>query len=150
MKFTGKRMEEILGKTVHDMGPKDIADHYAEKDRELFSIRAGNTMSGRFRMRLGEVREVIFDKATLLDAHGAVTGLIGVISDITDRKRTENALVENENRYRSLFEMESDAIFLIDNRTGQLLEANRAACLLYGYSRDEATRPEEHRSLRRA
>ena len=137
LKFTGKRPEEVLGKTVHDMGPKDIADHYAEKDRELFEHPGRQHYEWQVQNALGEVREVIFDKATLLDAHGAVTGLIGVISDITDRKRTENALVENENRYRSLFEMESDAIFLIDNRTGQLLEANRAACLLYGYSRDE-------------
>jgi PAS domain S-box-containing protein len=57
--------------------------------------------------------------------------------DKEERKRAEEALRENENLYRSLFEMESDAIFLIDNQTGKILEANRAASLLYGYSRDE-------------
>ena len=40
---------------------------------------------------------------------------------------------ESEERYRQLFEAESDAIFLIDNTTGQILEANGAASLLYGY-----------------
>jgi PAS domain S-box-containing protein len=39
--------------------------------------------------------------------------------------------------YRILFEMESDAIFLIDNEAGQILEVNPAASTLYGYSRAE-------------
>jgi len=51
--------------------------------------------------------------------------------------RAEEALRESEERYRQLFEMESDAIFLIDNETGRILEANEAASELYGFSREE-------------
>lgn len=65
-------------------------------------------------------------------------GTIHSISrDITERKREENALRESEERYRQLFELESDAILLIDNEVGQILEANTAASTLYGFSRDE-------------
>ena len=46
-------------------------------------------------------------------------------------------LAAREETYRQLFEAESDAIFLIDNETGRLLEANSAATALYGYSREE-------------
>ena len=59
------------------------------------------------------------------------------IKDITERKRAEEALRENEERYRQLFEAESDAIVLIDNATGCILEANSAAAALYGYSKEE-------------
>jgi len=45
-------------------------------------------------------------------------------------------LAESEARYRELFEAESDAIFLIDNETGQILEANQAAVSMYGYDRE--------------
>lgn len=48
-----------------------------------------------------------------------------------------NELKESEARYRELFEAESDAIFLIDNETGRILEANSAASALYGYDRSE-------------
>lgn len=57
--------------------------------------------------------------------------------DISAQKREEKALRESEQRYRHLFELESDAIFLIDNEVGQILEANAAAAALYGYSHDE-------------
>jgi PAS domain S-box-containing protein len=44
---------------------------------------------------------------------------------------------QNEERYRQLFEAESDAIFLIENESGRILEANNAACTMYGYGRKE-------------
>ncbi len=71
---------------------------------------------------------------------GRAVGLRGILQDITDRKRFEAALRESEERYRQLFEMESDAIFLIDNATGRILEVNAAAAALYGYERGELLR----------
>lgn len=46
-------------------------------------------------------------------------------------------LKESEDRYRQLFEMESDAIFLIAEDDGQILEVNNAAAALYGFSQEE-------------
>ncbi len=48
----------------------------------------------------------------------------------------KNMQIESEEKFRRLFQMESDAIFLIDNETGDILEANDAACKLYGFSHD--------------
>ncbi|NUM48101.1 MAG: diguanylate cyclase, partial [Anaerolineales bacterium] len=61
--------------------------------------------------------------------------ILTIAYDITERKATEEALHESEERYRQLFEAESDAIFLIDNQSGKILEANSAAVSLYGFSR---------------
>jgi len=60
-----------------------------------------------------------------------------VVTDVTKRKLTEETLRENELKYRHLFEMESDALFLIDAQSGKIIEANVAAVDLYGYSRTE-------------
>ena len=65
---------------------------------------------------------------------GRRKGLIVVGRDITERRQAEEALRESESRYRQLFELESDAILLIDNDTGRILEANSAAVDLYGLS----------------
>ncbi len=67
-------------------------------------------------------------------------------------------LEEKEDLYRCLFELESDSIFLIDNESGRILEANAAASALYGYSREEllgltnrdlSAEPEETRQVTR-
>jgi PAS domain S-box-containing protein len=107
LEFTGKPMEEILGKTVCDIGPRDIADKDEEKDRKLFEHPGKQQYEWKVQNALGEVRQVIFDKATLLDTHAAVSGLIGVISDITERKRAEAEKIELEKRLRRVEKTES-------------------------------------------
>jgi PAS domain S-box-containing protein len=70
----------------------------------------------------------------------AVTAaLLGLILRHEARARAarEAALRDSEETYRTLVEVESDAIVLIDNATGQLLAANPAAAQLYGYSQAE-------------
>ncbi len=59
------------------------------------------------------------------------------MSEIGLREEIQEALVESEKNYRNLFELESDAIFIIHNEDGAILEANSAACALYGYSHEE-------------
>jgi PAS domain S-box-containing protein len=62
------------------------------------------------------------------------TGLSGAVADITERKQMQKALGESEEKYRRLFESESDAILIIDGETRQVLDINKAAEELYGYS----------------
>ena len=73
----------------------------------------------------------------ITDKNGNVTGVIEYVKDITERVQAEESLRQSEENYHQLFEAESDAIFLIDNETGNILQANRAACVMYGYRREE-------------
>ncbi len=68
---------------------------------------------------------------------GGADVVITALRDVTTRKKAEDALRESENKYRQVFEMESDALFLIDKDTGRILEVNSAACSMYGFSREE-------------
>jgi PAS domain S-box-containing protein len=60
-----------------------------------------------------------------------------ILANALERKEAEVALRESEERYRQLFELESDALFLVDNESGRILEANAAASTLYGYDHEE-------------
>ncbi len=61
----------------------------------------------------------------------------GTIEDVTLLKQAEQEARDNAERYHRLFDLESDAIFLIDNETGRILEANKAAVSLYGFTKEE-------------
>ncbi len=56
--------------------------------------------------------------------------------DITQRKRAEQALRASEEKFRTLFDSASDAIFIHDMQ-GRFLEVNQAACDRLGYAREE-------------
>ena len=68
---------------------------------------------------------------------GSPVSMMASFLDISAHQQAERALRESEDRYRQLFAAESDSIFLIDNQTGSILEANAAAEKLYGYSHEE-------------
>lgn len=66
--------------------------------------------------------------------NGEVVKLQGTYQDITERRETEDALSESEARYRDIFDNSTAIKFLIDPRTGRIVEANPAAVSFYGYS----------------
>jgi len=55
----------------------------------------------------------------------------------TERQRAEEALKQSEERYRDLFNLISDAVYVIDQETGRVLDVNVTACKMYGYTREE-------------
>jgi PAS domain S-box-containing protein len=58
-------------------------------------------------------------------------------TEIEERKQTQNALRESEEKYRKLFELESDALALMDVEVGDILDVNIAFIKLYGYTKEE-------------
>jgi two-component system cell cycle sensor histidine kinase/response regulator CckA len=139
---------DVLGYTEDEVIGKDwfatfLPDNVREETRAIFQkLMAGEIVSAEYNenpclTKRGEQRIVAWHNTVVADETGAVTGTLSSGEDITERLQAEAALRESEGRYRHLFELESDAIFLIDNETGHILEVNPAASDLYGYSREE-------------
>lgn len=73
----------------------------------------------------------------VFNPQGRVEYYVGILTDITARKQAEEVLLQSEERYRSLFERATDAIFTIDLE-GNFTSVNAAAERLSGYPRAEA------------
>lgn len=66
-----------------------------------------------------------------------VAGLLGIATDITERKRLENERAVSEIKYRRLFESAKDGILILDAVTGMIVDVNPFLIKLLGYSRDQ-------------
>ena len=56
----------------------------------------------------------------------------GVVSDVTERRRAENALKESEAKYRNVIQAANDAVFITSLETGTVIDANAKAAVLIG------------------
>ena len=86
--------------------------------------------------KTGELRDVVFRKATFCDASGNVAGIVGAILDITDRKRTEEALRRSEERLRLAMEATSDGLWDWNLESGDAYWSPRCFTML-GYEPGE-------------
>ncbi|MBN2734946.1 MAG: PAS domain S-box protein [Methanomicrobiaceae archaeon] len=100
--LVGLTKEEILGKRIHDFFDKELADVYSRKDKEIIENPHVQQYEYAINNSKGEIIDVLFSKTALFAADGSVAGIVGVILDISDRKRMEVALRENEEKFRTL------------------------------------------------
>ena len=92
--FFGENKEHLIGKRVFDISPHELAKVYHAKDVELFEKPGIQVYDSQVQDANGVLHNVIFHKASLIDAQGSITGLIGAILDITERKQAEEKIHE--------------------------------------------------------
>jgi PAS domain S-box-containing protein len=91
-KLLGLTKSQIIGKTVFDIQPFEIAEIYAQRDQELLDSPGDQSYEAKFRDASGLLRDVVFNKAVIRDNDGEIKGIVGSIFDITERKKAEKKL----------------------------------------------------------
>ncbi len=92
--YLGREREHIVGKSVYEVAPRELADLYQAADAALFRSPGTQTYEAVVENAQGERRDVVFYKATFDKADGSLGGLLGVILDITERKKLERKVWE--------------------------------------------------------
>lgn len=132
--------KEVLGYYLWHFSPPIQPDGGASKDKAIEMLDA--SLAGkpqRFYWKYVKKNGHEFDAEISLNRIETNRGnaIQAIIRDITELKKAEQALRESEEKYRILFDLESDALALIEIETGNMLHVNKAFIELYGYSEEE-------------
>jgi diguanylate cyclase (GGDEF)-like protein/PAS domain S-box-containing protein len=130
--FTGRSLSEIIGKTPHDIAPKELADTYIKADRQLLDNPGTQIYEAQVRFASGENRDVMFHKATFTRPDGSVGGLVGLMLDITERKQME----DNLRQAATVFNNSAEGV-TIAMPDGTIIAVNRAFTEITGYAERE-------------
>lgn len=95
--YIGIPRGQLVGRSVYDISPKDLADRYFAADHALFDQRGKQTYEAAVVYADGSRHDVVFYKATFNKADGSLGGLVGVMLDISERKRMEEAIWHEAN-----------------------------------------------------
>lgn len=126
---------ELVGKSLVDVLPPDVAQAYLERNRRLIMANADEEYEATFDLPMGTRTFFIADQV-LTNAQGVGEVLLSSSIDITTRKQTEAALQVALTKYRTLFDTFPLGITVAD-ATGQIVEANAMAERLLGLGREE-------------
>jgi PAS domain S-box-containing protein len=134
--LVGRKRKEIIGKTDAELLPKNLALQCKKSDDRV--LKTVKVYQGEEKSLGREGEEVYFEttKSPILDEGGDILGLVGVSRNITERKKTEEALEASEERYRDLVEKAGIAI-LMDDLKGNFKYVNERYAELFGYSEEE-------------
>jgi len=91
-KLLGLPKSQIIGKTVFDIQPLEIAEIYAQRDQELLDSPGDQIYEAKFRDASGVMHDVVFNKAVIRNNQNETVGIVGSIFDITERKKAERKL----------------------------------------------------------
>lgn len=84
----------------------------------------------------GEVFPAAMNISAIRNTIGRVTQLVGLCTDITERKHREISLIESEKRFRDFMEFAPIGMVIV-NLDGRLSKVNQALCQILGYGRNE-------------
>jgi len=132
----GLSKDKVIGKTDYDQFPREQADFFLEKDRQVFrDDRLVDIPSEPVDTPYGR-RFLHTIKVPVWDELHQPRHLLGISEDITDRIKTESALRQSEEHFREAFASSAIGMALLSIQ-GRWVRVNPALCKILRYSEAE-------------
>ena len=141
--FVNFRMTEMLGYSIDEMLGKNISTFMCNEELEDHHKKMSDRQGGisqqyvrRYIRKDGEIIWLFTSATPIFDREGNFAGSCAMLTDITDRIKTEEALRKSEEKYRKIFENIIEGIFQTTPE-GRYLTVNHSLVKMFGYSSQE-------------
>ena len=132
----GLRKEQIIGKLVEDLFPAELSDTYVEYDNELLQHKGVQNFETRVKHADGSMHESVFYKSCYRDSEGEVAGIVGIILDISDRKKAEMEIKSAQEYAELIYKVTPSSIFTID-KDRNITSWNERIASLTGFTSED-------------
>lgn len=130
----------IRGRKSNAFAPPAQAEFCAAEDRRLLDAPDQTRIyECSITFRDGTLHDVVIFKSVFRSASGVPAGIVAVIMDISERKRSERALTASESKYRALLASMGDGFAAVDGQN-HIVESNPAFQDMLGFSQEELRR----------
>ncbi|MCJ7777673.1 MAG: PAS domain S-box protein [Sedimentisphaerales bacterium] len=133
--FSGYSREEVIGYTPVELALWVGEDDEKKMGKSLKETGRVDRLEIRSRMKSGEIRAGLFSAEEI--EIGGVKCITLVITDITERKKAQEALLESEEKFSKAFQASPSSISISRMSDGKFIEINDTFLRNKGYTREE-------------
>ncbi|MDB6121520.1 MAG: Multi-sensor signal transduction histidine kinase [Pedosphaera sp.] len=131
---SGMSRKEALGKTDYEIFPKEVAAAVTAMDRDVW--QAGRMVTREVKVPFKDGMHVHWSiKFPLLNEEGKCSAICGIVTDITEKKRADEAIRQSEERFRAISEQSLMGIYIVQDR--KFTYVNPKMTEIYGYTPEE-------------
>jgi PAS domain S-box-containing protein len=126
-----RMVEADQGRQIAQMNVMEFIDPVSRQDvaRDFAEVMNGHdSYLARYHVITSKGNHIQVESIGKRITYEDKPAIILSVSDVTIRRKAEEALAESQDKYQQLFELGSEAIFLIDNERGNILEAKFMIC----------------------
>jgi len=138
LQYTGMKLEDALGDGWLDAVHPEDRDWLQKGWHSKAAVRSESFSEYRLIDKRGRQRWVNGKAVPVFNTNGAVSGYIGIILDVTERKTGEERIVNSEESKRLILNSALDAIVIIDE-TSKIIFWNPQAEKIFGWTEAEVT-----------
>ncbi|HEY1056087.1 MAG TPA: PAS domain S-box protein, partial [Emticicia sp.] len=135
-KMFGYNDKEVIGKSIYQIVP---TNRYYEEEEIFGRIREGKPVNHYETQRLnkwGRLLDISLTASPIKDSKGNITGISKIARDISEKKKAEEQISNNERRFRSLLQNSNDGLSLL-GVDGVMLEISQTGKKILGYDDSE-------------
>jgi len=122
--------QAALGRTSYQVFGEETGERLAGREREVIATGETQTFEATVQLPDGRYRTRLITKFPVRDQSGTITRIGTVGIDITERKRLEREILENEARFREFAESSSDWLWETDSESRVTFVSDRITHLL--------------------
>jgi PAS domain S-box-containing protein len=145
--YANNKMAEILGYSPEEMVGKHGTDFVDEEYKGYTELRTEKRLQGideihenKLVHRDGSTIWAIVSSKSIFDTTGKFNGILSMVTDITERKRAEEALRESEAKLRAVFSALTEGVVFL-NKLGDVEDVNEAVQRSYSQTLEELSDP---------
>ena len=135
VRVLGYYKEELMRMHYPQILSKECLER-SGKIREEFMVKGKLTLEETWMTKDGKEVQGEVSLVAIRDSKGKYVGCRTIIRDFTERKKTEAALKESEEKFRTFMESARDLIYMTD-ADGNIIYVNDSMARILGYSKEE-------------
>jgi len=127
--YIGRSRSQIVGKTIYEISSRELAEKQQAYDEAFYWQGVGEISETKVRYFDGTDHDVVLFKSTLRDPQGQVSGLVGVMLDISDRKLMEEELRASRNMLVKALEEVKAFNVVLEQTQDRLVQQEKLAAI---------------------